>query len=59
MQNDSDYSSPDATHCHVDVLRPPPVVDALNMASLSAARSPGKRLSAEDYQEPRMKKLCV
>lgn len=54
-KNGNDFScfSIKTTHCHVDVLPSTSVVDALNMASLSA-QSPG-RLSGGDYQDQKWK----
>lgn len=46
---DFTYFSVKATRCHVGVLQPTSVVEALNMASLLAHSR--RRLSGEDYQD--------
>lgn len=55
--NNFGYFSIKTTHCHVDILQQTSVVDALNMARLSA-RSQG-RLSGEDYQEQALNRLSA
>ena len=55
LEDDCSCFAIETTRCHVDVLHSTPVVDALNMASLSA-QSPG-RLSREDYLEQKWKSV--